>query len=297
MAANAGLAKSITELFCTGRLDLSARPGAPTPGWDSMPEVAMANQLTAGGATGAEVRLYITFTSALDRARDADLLWRRSARLFAEVRWPFSPEESASRPLGELKDILRQSGVSQRHGPDSNGWRKIAQTLSRQVLAPNVHAAVFQGQGDAEALLRELQNQQGREPLFPFLRGPKVGPMWVRMLACPGGANITSLGTLPVAVDVQVRKLTEYLGVTDTFARDLEKARGAIQEKWAEDVRLHGAEGPSSLAGTSAALDPALWFYAKWGCSWCERRGRKLPISHICNTCQFDRLRTPRHAY
>ncbi len=291
MAANAGLAKSITELFCTGRLDLSARPGAPTPGWDSMPEVAMANQLTAGGATGAEVRLYITFTSALDRARDADLLWRRSARLFAEVRWPFSQEESASRPIMELKDVLRQSGVSQRHGPDSNGWRRIAQTLSHQVLAPNVHAAVFSGQGDAETLLRELQNRQGGEPLFPFLRGPKVGVMWVRMLAYPGGANITSLQSLPVAVDVQVRKLTEYLGATDMFGEDLERVRRPIQAQWAGDVRLNGADGPSSLAGTCAALDPALWFYAKWGCSWCERKGRRVPISAVCQECRFDELR------
>jgi hypothetical protein len=35
----------------------------------------MANQLRADQASEVEVRLYITFTSALDRARDADLLW------------------------------------------------------------------------------------------------------------------------------------------------------------------------------------------------------------------------------
>ena len=26
----------------------------------------------------------------------------------------------------------------------------------------------------------------------------------------------------------------------------------------------------------AAALDPALWFYGKWGCTFCERAGRRL---------------------
>jgi len=255
----------------------------------------MAHQLRADGATDAEVRLYITFTSALDRARDADLLWRRSARLFSKIRWPFAPEECVSRPIGELKDSLRQSGVSQRHGPDSSGWRRIAQTLSKPALAPEAHAAVFEGRGDAGALLMELENLQEGRALFPFLRGPKVGPMWVRMLAYPGGAAMTSLETLPVAVDVQVRKVTEYLGVTDTLGDNLEKVRGLVQARWAEDVRVNGAEGPSSLTDTCAALDPALWFYAKWGCTWCERSGRKVPISAICDICRFGELHGSRH--
>lgn len=123
-----------------------------------------------------------------------------------------------------------------------------------------------------------------------LLQGPKIGVMWVRMLAYPGGAFITSLDTLPVAVDVQVRKVTEYLGLTDTHGRDLERVRRLIQEAWATDVRHYGAEGPDPIAGSPAALDPALWFYGKWGCTRCERAGRKLPISRICQECRFDIL-------
>jgi hypothetical protein len=288
---NGGLARRLTHLFYHGQLDLSARPGAPKPGWDSMPEVAMANQLRAAQASEVEVRLYITFTSALDRARDADLLWRRSADLFADARWAFHPHEASARPLVELQDVLRRHGVSQRHSPDSNGWRTIAQTLSNPALAPRAHSAIFEGHGEARALLNELASHRGGSPLFPFLRGPKIGPMWVRMLSYPGGAAIASLDTIPVAVDVQVRKVTEYLGVTDTNDLDLDKARALIQARWSEDVRSSGAEGPIPLAGTAAALDPALWFYAKWGCTWCERKSTKIPISELCNTCQIERIR------
>jgi hypothetical protein len=119
------LAYEITRLFTAGQLDLSSRPNAPEPGWDAMPEVAMANKLRGFGATDTDVRLYVTFTSALDRARDATYLWTKSAELFAGVRWPFSPEDVASRPIAELKEVLRESGVSQRHSPDSAGWRRL----------------------------------------------------------------------------------------------------------------------------------------------------------------------------
>jgi hypothetical protein len=44
----------------------------------------------------------------------------------------------------------------------------------------------------------------------------------------------------------------------------------------------HGADGPAPIAGTAGALDPALWFYGKWGCTFCERAGRAMPIHEAC---------------
>jgi hypothetical protein len=67
--------------------------------------------------------------------------------------------------------------------------------------------------------------------------------MWARMLTYPGGAEISLLDSLPVAVDVQVRKVSEYLGIADTAHLHLDVARPMIQEAWARDVREHGAEG------------------------------------------------------
>ena len=114
--------------------------------------------------------------------------------------------------------------------------------------------------------------------------------MWVRMLAYPGGADIQGLEALQVAVDTRVRKATEYLGVTKTRSRPLEQVRNTIQEAWSEDVRRSGAEAPAALANTAAALDPALWFFGKWGCTHCERVGHKVPIAKVCAVCVFDSL-------
>ncbi len=284
-----GLGRRISELFMTGRVDISDRPGAPASGWDGMPEVVAVHELQAAGASAEAVRRFLTFCAAMDRARDADRLTEAGVRLYQDEPWAFDPRAVVARPLRELADALRRYGVSQRHVIDAFGWRILAETLADQRLAPGVHTVVFAGRGDAAVLLEELAlASSDGTPLFPLLGGPKVGPLWVRLLAYPGGAAISSLEVVPVAVDVQVRKVTEYLGVTDTAGRDLEAVRELIQATWAKDVAQHGAVGPDGLRDTPGALDPALWFYAKWGCTFCERARVRRPISAVCQECTFQ---------
>lgn len=283
-----GLAKRITAAFQAGALDLSLRAGAPAAGWSGMPEVLVADRMRTAGASDRDVRLLLTFTAAMDRARDADALWFAAERLFEAEPWTIAPQEVLERSLTDLADTLRRYGVSQRHRSDSAAWRVIAESLADPGTAPAVSTAVIEGRGDARELLQALQAQSpGGTDRFPFLRGPKVGPMWVRMLAHPGGGTIRSIDVLPVAVDVQVRKITEYLAVTDTGGLDLDAARPIIQAAWAGDVSENGAEGPPALDGTAAALDPALWFWAKWGCTRCERAGERLPIAGPCEACRY----------
>jgi hypothetical protein len=163
----------------------------------------------------------------------------------------------------------------------------LGETLSDHTLAPHARAAI-DGAADARELFTELAGHTGAgTPLFPLLAGPKVGPLWIRLLAFPGGSQITSLDIVPVAVDVQVRKVTEYLGVTDTGHQSLDDVRLLIQETWKRDVLEHGADGPGQLRNTPGALDPALWFYAKWGCTFCQSADKKRPISAVCAECRF----------
>jgi len=253
-----------------------------------MPEVVAANRLRALGADDVAVRRFLTFNAAMDRAREADRLAVAATKLYEASAWTFDPVEIISRSLLELTDELRSSGVSQRHGADAFGWRLLAETLADPSAAPEARSAIYQGEADAGRLLAELDRTSSRGTrLFPLLGGPKIGPLWVRLLVHPGGARISSLRVVPVAVDVQVRRVTEHLGVTDTAGRDLEDVRGLIQRTWAADVAAHGAAGPGALRDTPGALDPALWFYAKWGCSFCEKAGHQMPISAVCEYCLF----------
>jgi hypothetical protein len=289
-----GLGRRISQLFADGAFDLSGRVSAPVAGWAGMPEVRAATRLHVLGANEATLRRFLTFNAAMDRARDADRLADNAVRLFEHHAWAFDPDEITRRPLTDLVDALRASGVSQRHVPDAFGWRVMAETLSDTASSGPVGQVIAQGSGDALELLAALDAESAAgTPRFPLLRGPKIGPLWVRLMAYPGGARINSLGQLPVAVDVQVRKVTEYLGVTDTGGLSLDDVRAAIQETWARDVERNGVIGPAQLGATTGALDPALWFYAKWGCTFCERAGTKLPISPVCDSCRFpERGRT-----
>lgn len=292
-----GVGKSVMAAFYGKQLDLHGRQ--LEQGWDGMPEVKEVGHLAALGKDPTSLRLYITFTSSLDRARDATKLWEKSAEMLrnADTKWVFYPDEVRARSFRALADTLKAKQVSQRHEVDSDAWWRIADSLL-QVASPAVNSAIFEGVGDVAELRQALkQRTLAGASYFPMLAGPKVGPMWIRMLAQPGGARITGLETLPVAVDVHVRRVTENLGVTNTqsFLVDAQ-VRRTIQDAWRADLAAtRSADGPQGLEGTSAALDPALWFFGKWGCSYCERQAHKIPISGTCDLCRLPSLIDTRH--
>ena len=245
--------------------------------WRKMPEVGYAGQLRGRGATEREVRLFLTFVSAMDRARPAGSLWKKGFDLFESNPELFDPARAAGLPNGELSRLLRGSGVSRRHGRDVSAWLRIAESLRSRSCSP-VRRAIGGGVGDAGELLEDLRGcDRPGNPRFPLLRGPKIGAMWVRIMANPGGARIKNLNVVPVAVDTRVRRITESLGVTDTRdCSSTEKARPAIQRFWKKAVDAVDIGGPDGIAGTCAALDPALWYFGKNGLDDARRTRRLL---------------------
>jgi hypothetical protein len=283
-----GIGNAISHAFLNGELEIS-RPNSPSAGWSGLPEVYVTDELKSLGATSCEIRLFLTFTAALDRAREADSLWRSAGNLFKLNKSYFVPTYVLQLSDDTLLNTLKEFRVSQRHGPDSSAWKAIATALSDQTESCDVLRAINEGRGDATALLHNVGRKKGAKQLFPFLAGPKIGPMWVRMLVYPGEAEVSKLIQLPVSVDVQVRKVSEYFGVTNTAERSFSPSvRRLIQDAWSSDVLSKGSSGPGILANTCCALDPALWYWGKWGCTHCERNKRKIPIHALCNKCIFS---------
>ena len=281
------LAELIASDFYDDRLDLSARGNVTGSAWSRMPEVECVRGLRASGTSDRTVRLFLTFIAAMDRARDATRLWRAGVKLYESHPDFFEPADVSAIPVRKLRELLSVYGVSQRHGPDADAWNRIASSLNSG-QGP-VSGVIDGGVGDAKELLADLKtrNETGRTR-FPMLRGPKIGPMWVRMVASPGGAEIDRIDTIPVAVDVQLRRVTENLGVTNTRGLSLRQSKPVIQSAWHEAVRAAEIGGPARIAGTCAALDPARWFFGKHGCSHCESVGRRVPIGRACNQCQLE---------
>ena len=288
MSSNAQIIEMLASDFYGAKLNLSERGIASYDPWSQMPEVEVTKRMRASGESERTVQLFLTFVSAMDRARDANSLWQSAAELFMSHPELFEPAEVEKISLGTLKSLLRESRVSQRHGPDSKAWHIISASL---IIGDNpIRRVIDSGFGDALELLKSLRSrdQTGRSR-FPLLRGPKIGPMWVRMMANPGGAEINCIEQIPVAVDVQVRRAVENLGIANTQGFNLRKAKPIIQEACREAVAEVNIGGPDRIAGTSAALDPVLWFYGKYGCSYCENEnsGRQAPIGKACEHCKL----------
>ena len=287
------LAALIADDFYANELDLSSRHAHPDGAtWDSMPEVEATRQLKDRGTPDDAVRRFLTFIAALDRARDATALWRAGVVLFGSHPEVFDPRLATVLPVSRLKRLLAEPGVSQRHEPDTRAWHRIAQSLATGGGSP-VYNVIHRGIGDVGELLKEVRTADRVGPRFPMLRGPKIGPMWVRMLVEPGGATIARMDTIPVAVDVHVRRITENLGVTSTRDLQLKEAKPEIQSAWQKAVSHASIGGPSRIAGTCAALDPALWAFGKYGCSHCKRVGVRVPIGRACDHCQFRSTAVP----
>ena len=249
-----------------------------------MPEVQSAQRLRALETPERDIRQFLTFVSAMDRARDSTRLWHAGTELFTSNPAVFNPSIASAMPFESLKDQLRSSGVSQRHETDTDAWQRIAQSLTSG-NGP-VCRLVKHGIGHVCTIQRDLQRKRGGKPCFPLLRGPKIGRMWMRIMANPGGSTIRRIDAVPVAVDVHVRRVTENLGVTDTRDLTLERARPIIQRAWHAAVKRARIGGPPGIAGTCAALDPALWFFGRDGCSHCEEVACGVPIGRACDHCK-----------
>lgn len=280
------LAKIIAGEFYGNGFDLSERVNAPADSWSLLPEFNPLLTMRESNVPARTGRLFLTFIAAMDRSRDAMALWRAGAKLFEFHPEVFEPDTVSVMPASDLQQLLSSFQVSQRHGPDTGAWHTIALTLSTENDSP-VRRVIDDGVGDAHELLADLRRVAKGQSRFPMLRGPKIGPMWVRMMAAPGNAKIDHIDTIPVAVDVQVRRATENLGITATRGMDIEDCRYSIQKAWQDAVAFADIGGPQGIANTCAALDPALWLFGKHGCAHCEKSGSQIPISQACVSCQY----------
>lgn len=58
------------------------------------------------------------------------------------------------------------------------------------------------------ALIRSSQYQAG----FPYLKGEKIGPLWIRMLHDNCRVNLSHLGEIPLPVDIHTAQATLQTG-------------------------------------------------------------------------------------
>jgi hypothetical protein len=101
-------------------------------------------------------------------------------------------------------------------------------------------------------------------PDFPFLRGKKIGPLWMRMLRDNVGLEIRDMDEVPIPVDVHVARASLAVGmVRGRYDGNLEGIYAEIRA-WREsvkDLRLH--DRPM----IALDIDEPLWHLSKYGCT------------------------------
>jgi hypothetical protein len=236
-------------------------------GHTTMPEDILPQGVDRGSY---EHRLFITLTVSIDYMRDAEALWAASRRAYEddETRYLFFPQEVARAGSAAVVRDLQRHRLAQRPRQDAHIWHTVSLTLLRKWQGDPL--ALVQGaRYDASTLL----NLAREEPGFPFLRGPKISALWVRMLRDNVGLGLRNMDKIPIPTDIHIVRATFCTGVLrGKFSGTMSEARPYVEEAWA-----------AALPGTGLIpvdIDEPLWHLSRYGCS--ARTPSGCPLKEQC---------------
>jgi len=230
---------------------------------------------------------FITFTVAIDYMRDAPTLWNNSRRTFSdpETRYLFYPKKLEQAGFGKVVIDMQKHGLSKKPERDANIWYTMGKSFSEK-WGGEPRNLIQKCDWDAIKILASLKNDNHYsegifKPDFPNLRGPKIGPLWIRMLRDNIGiTKIINLDQVPLPVDIHIARATMTTGVLrGQYTGNLEKIFPEIRSAWAESVKGLSVKGRPMIA---LDIDEPLWHLSKYGCS-----GNRDKMSGICSA--FDR--------
>ncbi len=125
-----------------------------------------------------------------------------------------------------------------------------------------------------------------RIPDYPYLRGPKIGPLWIRMLRDNVGIKeIRNVERVPIPVDIHVARATLMTGVVrGLFKGKLDGLFAHIREAWFESVSSLRVNDRAMIA---LDVDEPLWHLSKYGCSNRDGATGFCPVNKICEAHDF----------
>lgn len=230
--------------------------------------------------------MFITLTVGIDYQRDAVALWESARRSFEDpnTRYLFDCKALDEADCRKVREDMQKHGLSKKGGKDSNIWRTVGITFWKKWGGDPRNFLADCG-WEAPTVLDRLANSRhvnnGVEVLdFPYLRGPKIGPLWVRMLRDNVGLEIKNLEMVPIPVDVHVARATLALGIVrGQYEGNLEGVYQSIREAWRESVKGLQADGREMIA---LDVDEPLWHLSKSGCTDRDGETGECPHFGVC---------------
>jgi len=240
-----------------GRLLSAAWNAGGVLGDGSMPE-----DLTPAGVEhgSPEHALFLTLTVAIDYMRNADQLWDAARMTYGDphTHYLFNPVEVTRTGLGRCQDDLIRYGVVKKQMRDTTIWTTICLTLCRH-FGGRVEPLLAEAEWSGPKIIALIRSEKYRDG-FPNLKGPKIAPLWVRMLKDNWqGHELVDMDKVELPVDVHTGAATVMTGcVGGSF-------RGRFSE-FAEAVWQVWREGCERTELYPLQLDEPLWHLSRGGC-------------------------------
>lgn len=273
------------------RLLYTAFHTAGIHGQKDMPEDTLPQGIVIGSS---EHILFITLTVSIDYQRDANALWASAQRTYAdpETRYLFYPPLLHEAPFHKIIQDMQKYKLSKKPRNDAHIWKTVAisfykkwQSDPRNFLAScKWKAPTILGRLKADT---HIENNRPTWD-FPFLRGNKIGPLWLRMLR--DNAHLTEIEDLdlvPIPVDIHIARATLALGIVHgQFEGRLETLFEEIRKAWFLSVEEIQVENRQMI---SLDIDKALWHLSKYGCTYRDQVTGQCPIFYRCELKAFCR--------
>jgi len=257
-------------------------------GKTEMPE----DLLPAGVRKGSlEHRLFITLTVSIDYQRDANALWKSSRETFEDptTKYLYDPESLHNTKPRAIVADMKKYGLSRKPRKDADIWRTVGVTFFKK-WAGDPSNFLQRCNWDALSILRRLKSDKhtynGKAVSdYPYLRGNKIGPLWLRMLRDNVGIiELKNLERVPIPVDVHIARASLTTGVVyGRFIGGLEEIFEEIRKAWFQSVKGVNIGSRDMIA---LDVDEALWHLSKYGCSKREIHGN-CPVFSECEAQKF----------
>lgn len=236
--------------------------------------------------------LFITLTVSIDYQRDAISLWRNSRKTYEdpETRYLFSPQLLYEAPLDKIIKDMQKYGLSKKKEKDAHIWRRVGISFFEK-WGGDPRNFLEDCNWDAIQILKRLKGDSHEsggkaEWDFPFLRGNKIGPLWLRMLR--DNLNLSQLRNLdqvPIPVDRHVARATLTTGVVrGQFRGRLEELFEDIRKAWSESVKGLRIKDREMIA---LDVDEPLWHLSKYGCKSREKTPEDCTQFQNCVAREF----------
>lgn len=258
-------------------------------GRKDMPE----DVLPAGVQRGSlEHLMFITLTVAIDYQRNAPSLWESSKRSFEdpETRYLYDPQLLHEAAPKKVKSDMQKHGLSKKPRNDAYTWMTVGVTFYKK-WGGNPSNFLEDCSWDSVTILERLRSDSHRYNKkmvsdYPFLRGPKIGPLWLRMLRDNVGiAGLKYLDKVPIPVDVHVARATLATGVVKgKMAGKFEDLYEDIRKAWFASVQGLRLKNRPMIA---LDVDEPLWHLSKYGCSARDKDSGSCPVSGMCEARKF----------